>query len=149
MDGGRTLLALFPTAVEVPHLRAPGELFDKYPERGAHLLAVSLDGVRFSAPVAVVAAFPNGGEINDHAVDGFVARGDRVFFYVHAGVPGTLTHLCPRWRPRGDRRPVSRLVRFALRKRALLRYTRDAVARLKEAPPDAPYEVNASGIFLV
>lgn len=148
VDGGKTLLGLFPTSVEIPSLaEAEGELFDKYPERGAMLLAVSVDGVRFSPPVALVSAFPNGGEINDHAVDGLVERGDAIFFYVHAGVPGTLAHLCPRFRPTGDAKPTSRLVRYALRRRSLLRYTRDAVARLRAAPPDDAYHVNASGIF--
>ena len=149
IDGGRTLIAIFPTAVEQPDLfHRDGELFDKYPEKAAMLLSVTVDGVHFAPPLALVSAYPNGGEINDHAVDGVVRVGNHVFFYVHTGVPGTLTHLCPRWMPKGDDLPDSRLVKYALNIKALTRYTRDAVRRLKAAPPDDAFLADANGITL-
>ena len=149
-DGGRTLLGLFPTALSRPDLEGD-VLVDKggHPETAALLLAVSEDGIRFSPPVALVDVFPNRGEMNDHAVDGLVSHGKRVYFYAHAGVPGTLAHLCPKVMPRGDDRPESRLVQYAMRTGDLLRFTRDALRHLRAAPPDRPYVANASGIFVL
>lgn len=145
-DGGKTFLGLFPTTVECPACRGDLEdKFDKRPERGAILLSVSVDGVHFAPPLPLVWAFPNGGEINDHSVDGLVRVGDTVYFYVHHGVPGTLVHLCPRFQPK--EKPPSTIVRYALNVDALAKYTEDAVALLSDLAPDDTFLVNASGIF--
>jgi hypothetical protein len=147
VDGGRTLLGLFATALEREDLESSVHDRGRSPEVGAILLSVSLDAVHWAPPVALASVFPNRGELNDHAVDGFVRAGPRVFFYVHAGVPGTLGHLCPRFAP--PRPPPSRLVRYALKARNLARYTKDAVRRLRSAPPDDAVVANRSGIFVI
>jgi len=188
VDGGRTLLGLFATAVEREDLESSVHDRGRSPEVGAILLSVSVDAIHWAPPVALVSVFPNRGELNDHAVDGFVRAGPRVFFYVpeppatdtsrsalqrgrtrtgrargdrpsaastgisgppqvHAGVPGTLGHLCPRFAPPTP--PPSRLVRYALKARNLARYTKDAVRRLRSAPPDDAFVANRSGVFVV
>jgi len=134
LDGGATLLGLFPTAVEVPDRTDAREAAKgRVEEVGATLLSVSVDGVRWAPPIALAEAFPVGGESTDHPIDGVVLRGDALFVYVHAGVPGTLSALCNRDRPPAP--PPSRIVRLALKADALRAYAADAVARLQAAPP--------------
>ena len=91
-------------------------------------LAFSCDGVRFSAPVALLRATPasDRGEVNDHPVDGFATLADgRPAFYVHEGVPGTFKELCA-YRADKSAGVASRLVRYALDRAALEAATRDA-----------------------
>ena len=143
-DGGATLVGLFPTAVEVP---ADAETGARAQEVGATLMSVSVDGVHWAPPVAIVESFAVNGETNDHPVDGLVVRDGNVFVYVHAGVPGTLRALCePRWPfPAGP--PPSAIHRLKLSPRWMKAYTADAVDRLAAAPPDADLTYNMSGVF--
>ena len=142
-DGGATLVGLFPTAVKVP---ADAETGARAQEVGATLVSVSVDGVHWAPPVAIVKSFAVNGETNDHPVDGLVVRGGNVYAFVHTGVPGTLRALCePRWPlPAGP--PPSEIHRIALSARWMKAYTADAVDRLAAAPPDADLTFDVSGV---
>ena len=127
VDPGGSLAALFPVAVAPP----PDALnrTARYLATEAYVaLAFSCDGVRFSAPVALLRATPasDRGEVNDHPVDGFATLADgRPAFYVHEGVPGTFKELCA-YRADKSAGVASRLVRYALDRAALEAATRDA-----------------------
>ena len=132
-------LGLFSTTVVVKEAK---ENQSTAVHRAAILLAASCDGQNFSMPFPVVRGIACGhGEINDHAVDGFVGTGgnlkDPLYFYVHHGVPGTFfkgSDGCPFWEEEISsvhRLPNSHVVRYAFKRPLLHDHIRSAVAQLK------------------
>ncbi|KAJ1456869.1 hypothetical protein M885DRAFT_516420 [Pelagophyceae sp. CCMP2097] len=118
----RTVLGLFPTTAA-----------HKGKARAAILAAVSCDGVHFGSPLALLpASTATRGEVNDHAVDGFVRRGANVYAYAHHGVPGTLAKFCDvkhgRIKP-----PKSTLVRYTIPADRLRQWTRKQMQQLRAA----------------
>lgn len=99
--GGRGLLGLFP-------VNAAAEAFDPPSTDNASCIAVaySCDGIRFGPLTCAVATEPEpDGRTLDHPVTGFVVRGDLVYAYVHAAVPGI-----------GEPRHRTRILRYAARR---------------------------------
>ena len=133
-------LGLFSTTVLVK----PKEANQSAVHRAAILVAVSCDAQNFSAPLPVVRGLACGhGEMNDHAVDGFVGTtgplSDPLYFYVHHGVPGTFAKVsdgCPFWEEEIStvhRLPKSHVVRYGFKRLPLHLYIRAAVAQLHRA----------------
>jgi hypothetical protein len=121
----RTILALAPVLRDADDSGMPpgGGIAGAYVA-----MALSCDGVHFSAlhPVVRATSAASHGRTDQHPVDGFVVRGELVYFWVHHNVPGIDMHIENAPAPSGP----SRLMRYTMTRSALSKYTRRAMATL-------------------
>ena len=114
-----TLLAVFP-------------IVDRL--RGCLALSASRDGVRWSPPAPLLRCQVYGERTAHHPAAGVVARGDDVWLYVHENVPGVVAdkvnaRILSRFKYL--RQPPPRLVRYAIGREALRRWTEGALAQIE------------------
>jgi hypothetical protein len=102
--------------------------------RGCIGIAVSTDGLRWSAPTPLLRCAVHGERATHHPAQGFVREGGAVSLYVHENVPGVTSDITPTAATMRDfpylKLPRPRLVRHTMPSEVLLNWTHATLAGL-------------------